>query len=431
MRAPASISLCFVVACGGGGGAGVVAAGDSGSETGVDAAPPGDAGPADAAMVDAGEAGVPSGIAFTKTQLDTAYRSEGVAVFDVDHDGNVDVVTNQYWYAGPAWTPHEISTPQTYDPATGYCLSRAIYGSDVDGDGYTDLILIAGPGLEADWYQNPQGKDQHWTTHVVQAAADLETAQFEDVFGDGKRELVMGVMPQQEVAWVVPAADVTAPWQTNQVSFTNDPDVRATQHGVGVGDVNADGRKDILVSTGWFEQPAPDAGPIDAAVPDGGGASPWPWHPALFANNDCSTMHAYDVNADGRPDVISASPHAYGVWWWEQNADGTFTQHLIDNTLSETHSVKLVDLDGDGVPEIVTGKRYYSDGPGGAGAMDPALLVYYSLARDADGGAAWARHTIDDDSGVGTQFTVADVNADTKPDIVISNKKGLFVFTQK
>lgn len=362
-------------------------------------------------------------LAFQKIQLDTAYRAEGVAVFDVDHDGRVDLVTDQYWYQGPRFTPHEVRAPQLYDPATGYSLSRALYGMDVNHDGFTDLIVIEGPGEKVEWFENPAGADQHWPIHLLYRAADLETPRFEDLFGDGRRELLLGVAPEQLLGWLAPDADPNAPWMLHAVSGPGLPEIQPTQHGLGVGDVNADGRRDLLLSDGWFEAPAG----AERAAP------PWAWHPVSFAPNDCSQLHVYDVNGDGRPDVISASPHDYGVWWWEQRADGSFAQHVIDTSISEMHALQLADLDGDGVPEIVSGKRYFSHGPSGTGAFDPAVLAYYELSRSGGAGGAvtWVRHDIDNDSGVGTEFAIADVNGDNKLDIVVSNKKGLFVFTQR
>ncbi len=146
-------------------------------------------------------------------------------------------------------------------------------------------------------------------------------------------------------------------------------------------------------------------------------------------------MYVYDVNGDGRPDVIGSNPHHYGIWWWEQGPsepgkEPTWTQHVIDSSFSETHAMRFEDLDGDGVPEIITGKRFYSHGQHEKGALDPALLVYYKLKRKGSQ-IEWVRHDIDNDSGVGTQFEVTDVNGDGKLDIIISNKKGLFYFEQQ
>lgn len=146
-------------------------------------------------------------------------------------------------------------------------------------------------------------------------------------------------------------------------------------------------------------------------------------------------MYVYDVNGDGRPDVIESSAHHYGIWWWEQGPsetgkEPTWTQHVIDKSFSETHAVRFEDLDGDGVPEIITGKRFYSHGKSEKGSLDPAVLVYYKLKRHGKE-VEWVRHDIDNDSGVGTQFEVTDVNGDGKPDIIISNKKGLFYFKQQ
>jgi hypothetical protein len=141
---------------------------------------------------------------FDKTILDTAFRSEGVAVFDVDRDGHLDLVTDEYWYAGPAFLPHEIRAPQTYDPATGYSTCQAAFGDDVDRDGFTDLIVAPFPFDPANpppepmlWYQNPRGaSDQHWTAHVL---APQGTAVEEHVeFNDGER--VVRRVPLVEVA---------------------------------------------------------------------------------------------------------------------------------------------------------------------------------------------------------------------------------------
>lgn len=148
-------------------------------------------------------------------------------------------------------------------------------------------------------------------------------------------------------------------------------------------------------------------------------------------------MYAYDVDGDGLADVLCARPHDYGLHWWqpqppEAGAERTFVDHLVDDSLSQMHALDLVDLDGDGVPELESGKRFWAHGPDGdPGVNDPALLVYYVMRRDAAGGVSFERHTIDDDSGIGTEFVTTDVDGDGKPDVVVSNKKGLFFFHQR
>ena len=154
-------------------------------------------------------------------------------------------------------------------------------------------------------------------------------------------------------------------------------------------------------------------------------------------------MYVYDVNKDGRNDVItSIKAHGYGLSWFEQNADASFKEHVIlgktkeENAagagFSQIHAVQLADINGDGLLDIVTGKRRWAHGPAKDDEpMADPVLCWFELSRDGKGGASYTKHLIDADSGVGTQFFTGKVNQDNKPDIVIGNKHGVFVFTQK
>ena len=146
-------------------------------------------------------------------------------------------------------------------------------------------------------------------------------------------------------------------------------------------------------------------------------------------------MIAYDVNHDGKADVIASSAHKFGIWWFEQgdvkNGSPTFTKHdLFPDLVSETHALIAADIDGDGLKDLVTGKRFWSHGKSEPGSEKPARLYWFQASRSADGKIAFAPREIDDQSGIGTQFVVADFNGDQLLDIVTSNKKGVFVLEQ-
>jgi hypothetical protein len=157
------------------------------------------------------------------------------------------------------------------------------------------------------------------------------------------------------------------------------------------------------------------------------------WHETEISKNNIAHISGYDFNADGRVDLIGSSPHNYGVWWLEQTGPveaPTFVKHLIDDTISQTHAAVLADMDGDGLPDLVTGKRWYAHFAGDPGLDEPVVLVVYRLTRDASGEPVFTRFDVDNDSGVGNEFDVIDLDNDGKRDIVTATRKGVFWFEQ-
>lgn len=364
-------------------------------------------------------------VRFEKITLDREFRSEGVAVADANRDGHIDVIAGNLWYEAPNWTPHEIQPVKKFDPAKGYSNSFVNFAADINRDGWPDQIRIDMPGTHrVVWHENPKGKNQHWVEHTLFRNACNESPAFATLSGAGKNPVLIFSFDDSQMAWYEPNKDSNAEFVARTISEkfakeqAKDSGVFRYSHGLGVGDVNGDGRNDALIRTGYWEAPA------DPRQPN------WKFVPANLGE-DCAQMHVYDVNGDGRNDVISSSAHRIGVWLHEQQPDGKFVTRTIDDSFSQSHSLEMADINGDGLKDIVTGKRFWAHGPtGDVNPGDPAVVVWFELQRKGRE-VKWIKREIDNDSGVGTQFVVADINRDRLPDIVTSNKKGVRVFIQQ
>jgi hypothetical protein len=353
-------------------------------------------------------------VSFKKTLLDPKFRSEGVATADFNKDGKLDIAAGSVYYTAPDWQMHLVQEQALEFDPKGYSGSFCDFAEDLNGDGWSDLIVVGFPGESTNWYENPQGVSGAWKKHECVPVTNNESPTYLDVFGDGQRRLVFAAGDQMALAGKV--ADPTALWAIRLISAHKAPGTEKYSHGLGVGDINKDGRSDVLVSQGWWEQPAKDDG-----------ASEWTFHAAPFTDS-VSNMHVYDFDGDGDNDVLCSSAHAFGIWWHEQTPEG-WQQHEIDRSFSQTHSMCLADINGDGLADFVTGKRWWAHAAGDPGVDEPAVINWFELTRK-DGRPVWIPHQFDHDSGVGTQFEVTDMNGDGLLDVVTSSKKGTVLHTQ-
>ena len=391
----------------------------------------------------------PPKITWKRTVIDKKFHSEGVAIGDVNNDRKMDVITGEVWYEAPTWKLHRFR-PGKDDYTMGeqniYSKSFACWTGDFNGDGWLDVLVVGFPGEPCHWYENPQGKDGMWKEHMVWHSACNETPIYVDLFGKGQRVLLMGWQPkgkgnEGQMAYFTPGKNSNELWEMHPISEPSIPakigddkkpipgtakEIPGTQrfsHGLGVGDINGDGRNDVMCTAGWWEQPE-----------KADGKSPWKFHKAAFGDA-CADMYAVDLDGDGKNDVISSSAHNYGIWSYLQKSskdDPTFLKKdLFPKLVSQTHAMHFVDINGDGLKDMVTGKRKWAHGPKGDADPNAAPSIYWFEARKgSDGVVTFEPHLIDDDSGIGTQFTVADFNGDKLLDIIVSNKHGVHVIEQ-
>jgi hypothetical protein len=380
----------------------------------------------------------PADIAFRVQMIDPGY-SETVVVADLNRDGKPDIISGESWYEAPTWKKHPL---REIDYSHGYIDNFTDIAMDVDGDGWIDVVQFSYFAHNIVWLKNPGKSGGPWKVTEIDNSGPTEFAFLVDLNNDGK---ALELLPEFD------RPDVPLAWfeLVNGKFVKHVVAQRSFGHGIGVGDVNGDGRMDILTPEGWLEAPAdihatgdwkfhptdwakhpiPPAG-RNAIVPDPG---------APPRNAQFGRMYLLDINGDGRKDMLTGMAHDYGLAWYEQTEDGHWIQHVIDNSWSQAHASLLVDLNGDGQPDLITGKRYFAHNGLDPGSREPIGLYWYEWRKTTptpatangpgNGGVEWIRHIVDYGGrmGGGMQIAVVDIDGDGDLDIVSGGKAGLFL----
>lgn len=377
-------------------------------------------------------------ITWKRLQLHGDFYSEGAGIGDINGDGKPDIVAGPFWWEGPAFEKkHAYYEPKIFS-INGYSDNFFAYVHDFNGDKKNDILILGFPGKEARLYLNPgePASDAPWEMHIVADVVDNESPVFTDITGDGKPEIVCST--GGKFGWFAPNwSKPTGKWPF--VAISEDMKVAKFTHGLGVGDVNGDGRLDLLEARRWWEQP-------DEPKDIPGQRRLWTQHNFAAGVGGGAQMFAYDFDGDDDNDVATTlQAHNYGVAVFENKhgSEGAqWEKHLLAGqhptetdygiVFSQPHAMHLADINGDGIKDLVTGKRYWAHNGHGPDEHTPLALYWYETRRE-NGRAEFVPHLVDSEKGVGVgvDVQVGDVNGDKLPDILVANKAGVFIMLQE
>jgi hypothetical protein len=357
--------------------------------------------------------GAQDGVRFTVRRIGNA-RTEACGVADFDNDGRLDIVAGPYLYLAPAFRPVKVREVKTNvkPDGKGYANDFMNLPLDVNGDGRVDVISGDWFSRETWWIENALPSTNIWTRHLIERTGNIETGILVDVDGDGR---ATDILPDTHLTCLyTPSGDG---------SFRRDSvDGRRCNMGRGCGDLNGDGLNDVLTPTVWYEQlPGRKwrGHPLDIGFSDGGRAL-----------GHASNLIVYDVNRDGLADILVSSAHKYGIFWWEQLRERTssgelrFRKHVIDDTWTQAHYLAWDDIDGDGVPELVTGKRFMAHNGGDPDEYGPLGVYYYDFTPGP--APTFTKHVITYNEGIGAGMNIVpvDIDGDGDVDLVTTGKWG-------
>lgn len=378
-------------------------------------------------------------------------NSEGCSVVDVNNDGALDIVCLPNWFRAPYWDKRPIAIAlqrsKTESALAGeglpvilrsgeFFMNFGQIAMDVNDDGWTDIVSAGWFDKDIFWYQNPgfskknpkkyNMSDEYnlWKKRLVgtppQLSGGPESIFPADIDGDGRTDIISN---QRPIGWYR-----IEKIENGEPVFNRYPiDERGTkleewQHGLGYGDLNGDGRNDVLTNDGWFEAPANPR------------TEKWTAHSDFFLHDASIPMIIADFDGDGDNDFAYGHGHNFGVFWVEQTKEtgkARWKQHVIDKSWSQCHSMVWIDIDADGKNELVTGKRLRGHNGDDPGAYDPLGVYYYEVPADPT--QAWPKEVIThgEHVGAGMQVTVVDIDKDGDLDVVCPGKSGLYLMRNK
>jgi hypothetical protein len=335
-------------------------------------------------------------------------------VFDVDNDGHLDIVSGAYWYPGPDFDHKCPIAPAR--PHGEYFDDFSTIALDVNGDGYLDVITGGWFGKELRWLENPEGsREREWQEHTVATCGSIETTRAWDIDGDGELEIVPNTPNDPQRAYkLVRDAQGQPTGQFAEFLLSS----KVSGHGLGFGDVDGDGRGELVLCDGWLKPPT---NPLDEE---------WEFVPGPDLALASIPILVVDVDGDGANELIVGHAHDFGLDWWKRTGAGAgdWTRHPIDPFNSQYHDLVWADIDGDGESELITGKRYRAHNGRDPGEYDPYGIYYFKWTGEGFAKQIVCFGEARSTTGTGISFAVADLDSSGRLDVIAAGKDGLYLF---
>jgi len=361
-------------------------------------------------------------VKFRKVQI-SSETFESAGVFDVDGDGVLDIVSGGFWYKGPDFK-RKILLADDFRRYQDYYDDFSTIAMDIDGDGHLDFVTGGWWGEQLRWRKNPGvvptgWETKLWPTHILaDKIGSIETTRAWDIDGDGELEIIPNTPGAALCAYKL-IRDASGKGTGQFAKHVLYPE--GMGHGFGYGDIDGDGIGELITPKGILK---PTAHPLKA---------PWKIIETIdFGHRDLSCpVIVADINGDGVQELIVGHAHGYGLDWWEQKktaAGRQWIKHPIDPFNAQYHDLQWADIDGDGKPELITGKRHLAHCGHEAGEQDELGTYYFKWTGDGFAKQVISYGPPGVGKGCGIEFALADLRGTGRLDIVAPGKDGLVVF---